>query len=175
MPPEEWHVGSCEVLKEDPLSGHLFVFFNRRRNRTKFLLWNRSGLCLCYERLENAAILYSLVVSCKLAGVEPFTYLRDVLMRIHTHAAERVAELIPREWKTRFGPEITAPVPSAAWTGRSHLGDIGYEFLGFNGFKRLQSTRFGLQDSAWPCVIVALLIGSAGGERVPKRRRERIG
>jgi hypothetical protein len=35
-------------------------------------------------------------------------------MRIHTHPAERVAELIPREWKTRFGPAIAAPVQSAA-------------------------------------------------------------
>jgi hypothetical protein len=29
---------------------------------------------------------------------------RNVLLRIHTHPAERTAELIPREWKTRFGP-----------------------------------------------------------------------
>jgi transposase len=41
------------VLNEDPLSGHLFVFFNRRRNRTKILLWDRSGLCLYYKRLEK--------------------------------------------------------------------------------------------------------------------------
>jgi transposase len=44
-----------EVLQEDPLSGHLFVFFNRRRNRTKILLWDRSGLCLYYKRLEKGA------------------------------------------------------------------------------------------------------------------------
>jgi hypothetical protein len=63
---------------------------------------------------ESAAILYSLVVSCKLAGVDPFTYFRDVLMRIHAHPAERVADLIPREWKTRFGPATALPSPSAA-------------------------------------------------------------
>ncbi len=33
---------------------------------------------------ESAAVLYSLVVSCKLAGVDPFAYFRDVLLRIHT-------------------------------------------------------------------------------------------
>lgn len=63
---------------------------------------------------ENAAILYSLVVSCKLAGVDPFAYFRDVLLRIHTHPAERIGELIPREWKTRFGPAAAAPVQFVA-------------------------------------------------------------
>jgi len=63
---------------------------------------------------ENAAILYSLVVSCKLAGVDPFAYFRDVLMRIHTHPAERIIELIPRQWKTRFGSATPARVQSAA-------------------------------------------------------------
>jgi hypothetical protein len=63
---------------------------------------------------EHAALLYSLVVSCKLAGVDPFAYFRDVLMRIHTHPAERIAELIPREWKTRYSPATPASVQSAA-------------------------------------------------------------
>jgi transposase len=42
-----------EVLREDPLSGHLFVYFNRRRDRVKVLLWDRSGLALYYKRLEK--------------------------------------------------------------------------------------------------------------------------
>ena len=52
---------------------------------------------------ENAAILFSIVVSCKLAGVDPFAYLRDVLTRIHAHPADRIHELAPRQWKQRFG------------------------------------------------------------------------
>lgn len=63
---------------------------------------------------ENAALLYSLVVSCKLAGVDPFAYLRDVLLRVHTHPAERIAELLPREWKLRFGLAAAPPTQSAA-------------------------------------------------------------
>jgi transposase len=62
----------------------------------------------------SAAILYSLVVSCKLAGVDPFAYLRDVLMRIDTQPAERIGDLIPREWKTRFSPATALSTQSAA-------------------------------------------------------------
>jgi len=48
-----------EVLREDPLSGHLFVYFNRRRDRVKILFWDRSGLCLYYKRLEKGTFRLS--------------------------------------------------------------------------------------------------------------------
>jgi len=41
-----------EVLGEDPFSGHLFCFVNRRRDRAKLLLWDRGGFWLLYKRLE---------------------------------------------------------------------------------------------------------------------------
>lgn len=42
-----------EVIDEDPMSGHLFLFINRRRNRAKILWWDRSGYCLLAKRLER--------------------------------------------------------------------------------------------------------------------------
>lgn len=42
-----------EVIRENPLSGHLFVFTNRRLNRLKILLWEPSGYLLIYKRLER--------------------------------------------------------------------------------------------------------------------------
>lgn len=38
---------------EDPLSGHLFLFFNMRANRVKILVWDRNGFWLFYKRLER--------------------------------------------------------------------------------------------------------------------------
>lgn len=45
-----------EVLKEDPLSGHLFVFINKVGHRVKILFWDRTGFVIWYKRLESARI-----------------------------------------------------------------------------------------------------------------------
>ena len=41
------------IILQDPMSGHVFAFLNRRRNRIKLLIWDRTGLVLVYKRLEQ--------------------------------------------------------------------------------------------------------------------------
>jgi transposase len=42
-----------QVIAENPLSGHLFVFFNRRADVTKILFWTRNGYTIVHKRLEK--------------------------------------------------------------------------------------------------------------------------
>jgi transposase len=41
------------ALKQDPLSGSLFVFVNRRRDRIKILYWGQTGFCIWYQQLQQ--------------------------------------------------------------------------------------------------------------------------
>ncbi len=47
---------------------------------------------------EAAAIMYSLVESCRQAQISPWAYLKDVLERLSTHPASEIADLVPARW-----------------------------------------------------------------------------
>lgn len=40
-------------MTKDPLSGDVFIFFNKRRNQVKLLLWERDGFSIYHKRLER--------------------------------------------------------------------------------------------------------------------------
>ena len=54
---------------------------------------------------KTAAVLMSFIAMCKRCRVEPFAWFRDVLSRIANHPVNRLAELLPHNWK----PLQTAP------------------------------------------------------------------
>ena len=51
---------------------------------------------------ERVAIIQSLLITCKLQQINPFTYLVDVLQRINQHPNKDIEQLTPRVWKTLF-------------------------------------------------------------------------
>jgi transposase len=71
------------VLKEDPLSGHWFVFTNRERNRVKILFWDGSGLWVCAKRLEKGRFTWPAAeqVCAQLRGEELIALLSGLEVR----------------------------------------------------------------------------------------------
>ena len=52
-----------EFLGQDPLSGHLFLFVGRGRDRLKILHWDAGGFCIWYKRLEEGTFRLPRVAS----------------------------------------------------------------------------------------------------------------
>lgn len=64
----------------------------------------RKNWMFCWTEVgaRYAGIIQSLIQSCRMQGVDPYTYLVDVLQRIETHPAREVHLLTPRLWKENF-------------------------------------------------------------------------
>jgi hypothetical protein len=67
----------------------------------------RKNWLFCWTELgaKHAGIVQSLIATCRLHGIEPYTYFVDVLQRVAQHPARRVAELTPRLWKQHFAAQ----------------------------------------------------------------------
>jgi transposase len=59
-----------QQLEKDPLSGHLFVFCNRRRNRIKILYWEASGYWLLHKRLESGTFAWPVPADSDMKQIE---------------------------------------------------------------------------------------------------------
>lgn len=83
----------------------------------------RANWHFCWTEVgaEAVGIIQSLISTCRLHGVDTYTYLVDVLQRIQIHPARQVEQLTPRLWKPLFADRplrsiIDRPVPSPAPT-----------------------------------------------------------
>ena len=94
-----------EALGRFLLDGRLKLDNNGAENMLRIVAVGRKNWLFAgsMEGANRAALLYTLARGCKLAGVEPFRYFRDVLLRVATHPASRIAELTPSGWAAAFG------------------------------------------------------------------------
>ena len=111
------------LLPSDPLTKALNYVLSRETSLTVFLEnpdvqpdtnhleralrpipMGKKNWMFCWTELgaEHLGIIQSLISTCKLHDINPYTYLVDVLQRISQHPASDVSDLTPRLWKTRF-------------------------------------------------------------------------
>jgi len=99
-----------DALQRFVEDGRLNIDNNGAENQLRVVAVGRKNWLFAgsFEGAKRAALLYSLVQSCALAGVPPFDYLVDVLRRVATHPHRRIAELTPRGWTLAFGRQAAA-------------------------------------------------------------------
>jgi len=83
------------------LDGRYNIDNNGAENGVRPLALGRKNYMFCgnNEAAERTAIIYSLLGTCKLAGVNPTVWLTDVLNRLPDHSVLRLSELLPANWK----------------------------------------------------------------------------
>ena len=90
-----------EVFLSDP---DVPIDTNHLERALRVIPMGRKSWLFCWTELgaRHVGIIQSLIVTCRLHGIDPHTYLVDVLQRVGQHPAARVAELTPRLWKQHF-------------------------------------------------------------------------
>ncbi|WP_276315830.1 IS66 family transposase [Parashewanella hymeniacidonis] len=83
---------------------HVPLDTNHLERALRVIPMGRKNYLFCWTELgaEHLGILQSLMVTCRLQGINPYYYLVDVLQRVSQHPNSQVEELIPRKWKAKF-------------------------------------------------------------------------
>ena len=116
----------ADLLPKDPFSKALVYLANREVELSAFLSdpdvpldtnhlereirsipMGRRNWLFCWTELgaKHVGIIQSLITTCKLHGINPYTYLVDVLQRIQIHPNSDIALLTPRLWKQHFADD----------------------------------------------------------------------
>ena len=92
---------ALRVFLEDP---QVPVDTNHLEREIRPIAVGRRSWLFCWTEVgaKHVGIIQSLLRTCRLQGVDPYTYLVDVLQRIETHPARDVHLLTPRLWKQHF-------------------------------------------------------------------------
>ena len=96
--------GKLQVFLSDP---DVPIDTNHLERALRPIPMGRRNWLFCWTELgaEQVGIIQSLLVTCKLHGINPHTYLVDVLQRIDRHPASQVLQLTPRVWKECFADD----------------------------------------------------------------------
>lgn len=89
------------VYLDDP---DVAIDTNHLERALRVIPMGRKNWMFCWTELgaKHIGIVQSLLVTCRLHGVDPYDYLVDVLQRVGQHPASLVEQLTPRVWKTMF-------------------------------------------------------------------------
>lgn len=92
------HWKELNVYIED---GNLPIDNNLIERMMRIIAIGRKNYLFCgsHEGAKRAAIIYSLIVTCKLNDINPMDYFTDILVRVADHPQKRIHELTPRAWK----------------------------------------------------------------------------
>jgi transposase len=92
---------ALRVFLEDPA---VPLDNNHTERALRVVPMGKKNWIFCWTELgaEHVGIIQSLIVTCKMQGIDPATYLVDVLQRVAIHPASQVEELTPRLWKDLF-------------------------------------------------------------------------
>jgi transposase len=96
------------VLASDPISGHVFLFLNRRRTQVKLLLWTRGGFTILHKRLERGQFTFPARVTASAARVEIEAHELAMLLEGLEPSATRAAV----RWSPMPSPSYAAPAVS---------------------------------------------------------------
>jgi len=93
-------LGHWEALIHYTSDGRLEADNNTAENALRGIALGRKNFLFAGSDAggENAAVLYTLIETAKLNGIEPYTYLSDVLARIAEHPINRIDALLPWQW-----------------------------------------------------------------------------
>lgn len=90
-----------QALKNYLRKGYLAIDNNAAERAIKPIVIGRKNYLFAgsHQGAENAAVIYSLIETCKLLGINTFDYLKDVLERLPTTLMKNISDLFPQNWK----------------------------------------------------------------------------
>jgi len=94
-------IAGLQVFLSDP---EVPIDTNHLERALRPIPMGRRNWLFCWTELgaKQIGIIQSLIVTCRLHGIDVYTYLVDVLQRVSLQPAKDVIELTPRVWKDKF-------------------------------------------------------------------------